>query len=89
MPFYRQWQFAIADFTQLLKQDPSDARARTFRGRALAKMGHFVQAVADLSAAIHLDPNASSAYYHRGCLLRRAQPERALQVSFLALPTSI
>ena len=32
--------------------------------------GNYVQALQDLSAAIHLDPNNAAAYYHRACLLR-------------------
>jgi len=30
-----------------------------------------MDALRDLSAAIHLDPNGSQAFYHRACLLRR------------------
>ncbi|XP_071786267.1 uncharacterized protein [Asterias amurensis] len=75
----KNWMAAIKDFTELLSQEPANALARTYRGRAHAKHGHFVQAVEDLSSAIHLDPLSSVAFYHRGCLLRRANPKQALQ----------
>ncbi|XP_038063059.1 uncharacterized protein LOC119733763 isoform X2 [Patiria miniata] len=75
----KNWMAAIKDFTELLAQEPANALAKTYRGRAYAKHGHFVQAVEDLSSAIHLDPLSSVAFYHRGCLLRRANPKQALQ----------
>ncbi|XP_022099054.1 uncharacterized protein LOC110983798 isoform X2 [Acanthaster planci] len=75
----KNWMAAIKDFTELLAQEPANALARTYRGRAYAKHGHFVLAVEDLSSAIHLDPLSSVAFFHRGCLLRRANPKQALQ----------
>jgi tetratricopeptide (TPR) repeat protein len=36
-------------------------------------------AVEDLSAAIHLNPDNSVAFYYRGCILRKSHPNRALQ----------
>ena len=71
---------AIKDFSELLVQEPNNALGHTYRGRAFAKQGMYPEAVADLSAAIHLDPNNSVAFYHRGCLLRKAYPKQALQV---------
>lgn len=71
---------AIKDFSELLVQEPNNALGHTYRGRAFAKQGMYPEAVADLSAAIHLDPNNSVAFYHRGCLLRKAHPKQALQV---------
>ncbi|XP_059155839.1 uncharacterized protein LOC131940934 [Physella acuta] len=73
------WNHAIHDFTALLRVDPLNSTARLFRGRAYAKMNNWVPAVEDLSAAIHLDPFNWQAFYQRGCILRRAHPERALQ----------
>ena len=68
---YRNWQSAIHDFTELLKQDPQDSRARTYRGRSYAKLQQWNAAVEDLSAAIHLNPKNSIAFYFRGCILRK------------------
>ena len=36
-------------------------------------------ALTDLSAAIHLDPANTVAFYMRGALLRKAAPKKALQ----------
>ena len=38
-----------------------------------------MEALRDLSAAIHLDPNNSSAFYIRACLLRKTHPKQALR----------
>ena len=41
--------------------------------------GRYVEALQDVSAAIHLDPNGALVFYHRACLLRTSQPEQALR----------
>ena len=41
--------------------------------------GRYVEALQDVSAAIHLDPNGAPAFYHRACLLQTSQPEQALK----------
>ena len=69
--YFRNWTSCVNDFTELLKQDPQDAKARTYRGRAYSKLGNWNAAVEDLSAAIHLDPKNSIAFYYRGCILRK------------------
>ena len=68
---FRQWESSVKDFTQLLKQDPTNAEARLYRGRAYSKLKQWNAAVTDLSAAIHLDPNNSKPFYYRACLLRK------------------
>eukprot|EP00118_Oscarella_pearsei_P015724 m.143590 g.143590 ORF g.143590 m.143590 type:complete len:1883 (+) comp38394_c1_seq23:49-5697(+) len=73
------WTAAVEDFTAILKQEPGNALVRTYRGRTYAKQERFHEALADLSAAIHLNANSSIAFYHRGCLLRRADPQKALK----------
>ena len=65
------WQASINDFTELLKTDPHDGKARLYRGRAYAKLKAWNHAVEDLSAAVHLDPQNYLALYYRGCILRR------------------
>ncbi|XP_041070110.1 uncharacterized protein ttc6 [Carcharodon carcharias] len=73
------WCLAIQDLTTLIKQEPGNAKARNYRGQAYAKQGMFREATEDLSAAVHLDPNNWVAFYHRGCLLRKINPQQALQ----------
>ncbi|ESP04789.1 hypothetical protein LOTGIDRAFT_109285, partial [Lottia gigantea] len=73
------WNNAINDFTDLLKVDPLNATARLYRGRAYAKLSQWIPAVQDLSAAIHLDPRNWQAFYHRACIIRKTNRERALQ----------
>ncbi|KAK6173455.1 hypothetical protein SNE40_016901 [Patella caerulea] len=73
------WNNAINDFTDLLRVDSLNATARLYRGRAYAKLGQWIPAVRDLSAAIHLDPHNWQAFYHRACIIRKSNPERALQ----------
>ncbi|XP_059505178.1 uncharacterized protein ttc6 isoform X2 [Stegostoma tigrinum] len=73
------WHLAIQDLTALIKQEPGNAKARNYRGQAYAKQGMHKEAIEDFSVAIHLDPNNWVAFYHRGCLLRKIQPQQALQ----------
>ncbi|XP_072423984.1 uncharacterized protein ttc6 [Chiloscyllium punctatum] len=73
------WQLAIQDLTTLIKQEPGNAKARIYRGQAYTKQGMHKEAIEDLFTAIHLDPNNWVAFYHRGCLLRKVQPQQALQ----------
>ncbi|XP_041927161.1 uncharacterized protein ttc6 isoform X2 [Alosa sapidissima] len=70
---------ALTDFTSVLRQEPGNAKARTCRGQIYAKLGQFYNAVEDFSLAVHLNPNDWLAFYHRGCLLRKRQPETALR----------
>ncbi|XP_028413242.1 uncharacterized protein LOC114536089 isoform X2 [Dendronephthya gigantea] len=73
------WPAAVKCFTAMLKQDPLDAKAYLFRGKAFAKQGIFKPALKDLSSALHLDPRSSEAFFHRGCLLRKINPQKAIQ----------
>ncbi|NXJ74585.1 TTC6 protein, partial [Trogon melanurus] len=70
---------AIQDFTAVIKEDPSNAQARLYRGRAYAKQQQYKNAVQDLAAAVHLDPSCWLAFYHRGCILRQINPKKAVQ----------
>ncbi|KAK6975950.1 tetratricopeptide repeat protein 6, partial [Biomphalaria glabrata] len=72
------WGNAINDFSELLKVEPFNVKARIFRARAYAKMMNWVASLQDLSATIHLDPNNWQAFYQRACILRKANPEKAL-----------
>ncbi len=68
---FRNWQLCVNDFTDLLKQEPMNAAARIYRGRAFSKMKMWNEAVEDLSAGIHLNPTSGEAFYYRGCILRK------------------
>ncbi|KAF1676418.1 TTC6 protein, partial [Pygoscelis papua] len=70
---------AIQDFTAVIKEDPSNAQARLYRGRAYAKQQQYRNAIQDLAAAVHLDPSCWLAFYYRGCMLRQIDPKRAVQ----------
>ncbi|NXL07253.1 TTC6 protein, partial [Mesembrinibis cayennensis] len=70
---------AIQDFTAVIKEDPSNAQARLYRGRAYAKQQQYRNAIQDLAAAIHLDPSCWLAFYYRGCILRQIDSKRAVQ----------
>jgi regulator of sirC expression with transglutaminase-like and TPR domain len=57
---------AIADFTEAIKLDASDASYFYNRGNAWARKNERDRAIADFTAAINLRPNHASAYYNRG-----------------------
>ncbi|NXC40978.1 TTC6 protein, partial [Penelope pileata] len=73
------WATAIRDFTAVIREDPKNAQARLYRGRAYAKQQKYRNAIQDLSAAIRLDPSCWLAFYYRGCILQEIDPKRALQ----------
>nr|XP_033809328.1 tetratricopeptide repeat protein 6 isoform X2 [Geotrypetes seraphini] len=73
------WNIATADFTAVIKQNPNHGQVRTYRGRAYINQSLFQRAVEDFCAAIHLEPLNWTAFYYRGCLLRKSYPIRALQ----------
>ena len=68
----RNWRYAIQDFSDLLKRDPLDAKARLLRGRCHEALDDWNSALADFSGTIHLDPKNAKAFYYRGCLLRKS-----------------
>jgi tetratricopeptide (TPR) repeat protein len=62
----RDFDAAIAAFTELIQQDQNDVDAYYNRGIAYAEKGDLDKAIADQSAAIRLDPEDAQAYYNRG-----------------------
>ncbi|NXI46447.1 TTC6 protein, partial [Galbula dea] len=70
---------AIQDFTAVIKENPSNAQARLYRGRAYAMQQQYRKAIEDLAAAVHLDPSCWLAFYYRGCILQQIDPKRAVQ----------
>ena len=67
----RNWKQAIYDFTDLLKREPLNSRARLMRGQCYESLKDWNNALADYSGTIHLDPKNAKAFYHRGCILRK------------------
>jgi lipoprotein NlpI len=57
---------AIADFTEAIRLDPKYAAAYDNRGNAYNAKGDFDRAIPDYTEAIRLDPKNAFAYRHRG-----------------------
>jgi tetratricopeptide (TPR) repeat protein len=62
----RDFQGAIADYTQALKLDPEYEKAYYNRGLAYLDIGELEQAVNDFSRTLQLDSQHARAHYHRG-----------------------
>ena len=62
----RDFDRAIADFSQLIELDPKDPHAHNNRGAAYFRKGDFDRAIADHDEAIRLDPKYKDAYVGRG-----------------------
>ncbi len=60
------WQRAIADFTEVLRRDPENARAYADRGDAWHGKGDTYKAMADYNASLHLAIDAT-VYARRAC----------------------
>ena len=55
--FSQQFAEAIADFTAVIKEDPSNANAYFNRGATHDSVGAYDKAVADYSRALEIDQN--------------------------------
>jgi tetratricopeptide (TPR) repeat protein len=77
----KEFDAAIADFTQAIKINPKLAGAYILRGRALAEKSKASnQAVSDFNEAIRLDPNNAVAHNERGMVVHQlADYNRALE----------
>ena len=64
----KEYERAIADYSQALVLDPTDAVAYRSRGSARARLDHEA-AVADFGTALQFDPEDTAAYAGRGVLL--------------------
>jgi tetratricopeptide (TPR) repeat protein len=62
----KDYDAAIAAFSEDIRLDPKHANAYVSRGLAYSKTGDVDQAIADYSEAIRLDPKHAIAYYDRG-----------------------
>jgi tetratricopeptide (TPR) repeat protein len=62
----REWDKAIADYTEAIRLDPKDVLAYGSRGFAYSHKGDLDKAIADYTEAIHLDSKRASTYGNRG-----------------------
>jgi tetratricopeptide (TPR) repeat protein len=61
-----QFDIAIRDYDQAIKDNPQSAEAFWRRGFALEQKGEFDRAIADYDNALKLDPNNANAFANRG-----------------------
>jgi tetratricopeptide (TPR) repeat protein len=69
---------AIKTFTSAIAVAPASALAYLGRGVSMGQLLRDDEAVREMCQAIHLNPMASEAFFHRGSLLRTLAPSRAL-----------
>jgi tetratricopeptide (TPR) repeat protein len=65
------YDHALADLSEALRLDPSNALALHERAQIFAKLGDQSHAIADYDTALHLDPGDRSAYWERGTVYRQ------------------
>jgi tetratricopeptide (TPR) repeat protein len=56
-----RWSESIADLTSVLALEPSNAKARVVRAKALAREDQWAKVVEDCQAALFLNPNDAQA----------------------------
>lgn len=77
--FKRDYDKAIADYSQALKIDPNSSRGYAFRAGSLLRKGDDKKAEADLAQALRLDPKNPAAHSGLGTLYnKRGDYDRAL-----------
>jgi tetratricopeptide (TPR) repeat protein len=96
-----EYDFAIADFNEVIRHIPNGASAYYKRAIALALRGDLRQAITSYDEAIRLDPEYAAAYYNRGLLHRRLRNTQQAnadlakarqlnpQIETLARPTTV
>jgi tetratricopeptide (TPR) repeat protein len=62
----KNYDQAIADYTNAIRLSPNNASGYRGRGRAYNAQKNYDMAIADYAQAIRLDPNNASGYYNRG-----------------------
>jgi len=62
----KDYDHAIADYTEAIRLDPKYALAHINRGNAYKVKGDYDRAIEDYSEAIRLDPEDALAYFKRG-----------------------
>ena len=66
----RDWDRAIADYTEALRHNPLDADSHNNRGNAFSDRREYDKAIADYNEAIRLKPNDPTPYNGRGNAVR-------------------
>jgi len=75
----KEWDLAIADYTEAARLDPSDAAIWNNRGITYAQLQQFDQALSDLSEAIRLNPQHATAFSSRAMVYdMKGERERAI-----------
>jgi tetratricopeptide (TPR) repeat protein len=70
---------AIADYSEAIRVNPSNAQAWTNRGARLQRKKEYQRAIDDHTQAIRLDPNHKDAWYNRGNVYQEmGNKERAI-----------
>jgi tetratricopeptide (TPR) repeat protein len=64
--YQKQYEMAIADYTEALRLNPNDAWVYYGRGLAHNALSHYQEAIDDLTEALRLNPNDPWAYNSRG-----------------------
>ncbi|MBD2130419.1 DnaJ domain-containing protein [Microcoleus sp. FACHB-1] len=62
----KDYQGAVADYTEAIELNPHFVEAYIKRGATLYKMGDARGALKDCSQALRINPNSSGAYYYQG-----------------------
>ena len=62
----KEYQKAIADYTEAIRLDPGDAETYRDRGYTWGELKDYQKAIADYTEAIRLDPKNPRAFFNRG-----------------------
>jgi tetratricopeptide (TPR) repeat protein len=79
----KEYDKAIADFTEAIRLDPNFAHAYYNRAYAWNAKKEYDRAIADFTEAIRLDPNFAHAYYNRALIFfdKKQQAEKKLETT--------
>jgi len=76
----KQFDQAIASFSEAVKLDPKSIPAYNNRGIAYCEKGNFAQAIAEFSRVIEIDPKHGKAYNNRAvAYLMKGEKDKARQ----------
>ncbi|KAI6655874.1 hypothetical protein LOD99_1608 [Oopsacas minuta] len=73
------YQSALDNVSVILHSDPRNIAALLLRGKCYFMLHACFESLKDYSAAIHYDPTSFLAFYHRACVLRKAEPWQAIR----------
>jgi len=66
-----QWNQAIPLYSEVLKTQPNDVKARVDRGVCYCRVGEYQKALDDFNISIKTDPKSGRAFQHRGWVYYR------------------